>query len=70
MRHIPGAPIVSKAAARANLRRHVAEHLDGRYHHPAGGTARKCPDCDGTGLDGLDRAKCSRCRGTGVEAQS
>jgi DnaJ-class molecular chaperone len=65
-RHFFGGPIISRDAASANLRRHVANAVDGRYKHPAGGTARKCEDCDGTGYGGFGDGKCSICHGSGV----
>lgn len=70
-RHVPGAPIGSAVAGKAHIRRAVAEAVDGKYRHPAGGTMRRCPDCNGLGrtvLDGFDGAKCMRCHGSGVVA--
>jgi DnaJ-class molecular chaperone len=64
MTYLPGAPIVSKRAAQANLRVQTSSFMDGRYHHPEGGIAKQCGECGGRGVKGL--ADCETCRGTGV----
>lgn len=66
-RNFMARPPISKEAQEAAIRQAAAGMLDGRYRHPAGGIAVKCPECNGAGrLVALSGDRCPHCRGSGV----